>query len=174
MIECTNNARTKIWSLAENLWPEKYGEWPQIRIGTILGCGSIMTTPLNRSNNENQNQNEQHHLDQNQGANRLLRILISESSHLIWVLRCDRTINGTQHSEESITKCWYTTINKRLQLDRITAKKIKRTEKYKNIVTNTWSDIITTNTQYNKNWATALEVLVGIIPPRPSTTEVPR
>ncbi|KAG1732697.1 RnaseH-domain-containing protein [Suillus occidentalis] len=174
MLECTSNARTKIWTLAENIWPEKYGDWPQIRIGTILGCGSISTTPLNRSNNENQDQLEQHHLDHKQGEERLLRILISESSHLIWVLRCDRTINGTQHSEESITKCWYTTLNKRLQIDRITAKRIKRTEKFKNLVTKTWSNIITTNTPYNKNWAIALEVLVGIIPSRPSTNEAPR
>ncbi|KAG1807249.1 uncharacterized protein BJ212DRAFT_1536934 [Suillus subaureus] len=105
---------------------------------------------------------------------RLLRILISESAHLIWVLRCDRTINGVQHSEQSITKRWTTMINKRLQTDRITAKVIVRKENYKNLVTSTWSDVITTNTNHNKNWAIALEVLVGIIPPRPSTNEAPR
>ncbi|KAG0693370.1 RnaseH-domain-containing protein [Suillus ampliporus] len=145
MIECPNSARTTIWNLASNLWPAKYGEWPQITIGTVIGC--IM---------------------------RLLRILISESAHLIWVLRCDRTINGVQHSEQSITKRWMTILNKRLQTDRITAKTIIRKEKYRNLVTSTWSDVITTNTNHNKNWAIALEVLVGIIPPRPSTNEAPR
>ncbi|KAG1818842.1 hypothetical protein EV424DRAFT_1272943, partial [Suillus variegatus] len=69
-------------------------------------------------------------------------ILISESAHLIWVLRCDRTINRVQHSEQSITKRWSTIMNKRLQTDRITAKIIIRKDKYKNLVTSTWSDVI--------------------------------
>ncbi|KAG1807457.1 uncharacterized protein BJ212DRAFT_1386804 [Suillus subaureus] len=29
------------------------------------------------------------------GTSRLLRILVSESVHLIWAIRCDSTINGT-------------------------------------------------------------------------------
>ncbi|KAG0700961.1 RnaseH-domain-containing protein [Suillus ampliporus] len=171
MLECPNNVRTMIWNLASNLWPEKYSEWPQITIGTIMGCGNINKIPLNEQNEENPTEQQN---EKQKGTTRLLRILISESAHLIWALRCDRTINGVQHSEQSIIKRWMTTINKRLQTDRITAKTIIRKEKYRNLVTSTWSDVITTNTNHNKNWAIALEVLVGIIPPRPSTNEAPR
>ncbi|KAG1818841.1 ribonuclease H-like domain-containing protein, partial [Suillus variegatus] len=53
MIECPNNARTTIWNLTSNLWPAKYGEWPQITIGTIMGCGNINKIPLNGQNEEN-------------------------------------------------------------------------------------------------------------------------
>jgi hypothetical protein len=171
MTECPNETRTTIWNLAENLWPEKYGEWPQITIGTIMGCGNINALPNNRQENDPQEEQQE---KGKKGAMRLLRILISESAHLIWVLRCDRTINGTKHSEQSINKRWITTLNKRLQTDRITAKMIIRKDKYKKLVTSTWSDVITKDTNYNNNWATALEVLVGITLPRPSTNEAPR
>jgi hypothetical protein len=65
-------------------------------------------------------------------------------------------------------------MNKRLQTNRITVKVIICNEKYKNLVTSTWTDTITTNTNHNKNWTIALEVLVGIIPPRPSMNKAPR
>ncbi|KAG1744361.1 hypothetical protein EDB19DRAFT_1632724, partial [Suillus lakei] len=108
------------------------------------------------------------------GASRLLRILISESAHLIWAIRCDITINGTIHSAKTIRSRWTTTINKRLQNDRLTARKINRTKTFENLITATWSDTISANGLIPKNWATALEVLVGIIPPRPSTNEETR
>jgi hypothetical protein len=171
MTECPNIAHTTIWNLAKNLWPAKYGEWPQITMGTIMGCGNISTIPQNRQENNNQEEQKQ---NEKKGAMRLLRILISELAHLIWVLRCDRTINGAQHSKQSINKCWITTLNKRLQTDRITAKLIIRKDKYKKLVTDTWSDVISTDTNYNKNWAITLEVLVGISLPRTSTNEAPR
>jgi hypothetical protein len=59
-------------------------------------------------------------------------ILISESAYLIWVLRCNITINGTSHTMEAITKCWTATINKRLQINRITAKKSTAPQPLKN------------------------------------------
>lgn len=44
LLECSNNARTIIWPLAKETWPESFGAWPQINIGTILGCGNISTS----------------------------------------------------------------------------------------------------------------------------------
>ncbi|KAG1820142.1 uncharacterized protein BJ212DRAFT_1338228 [Suillus subaureus] len=84
------------------------------------------------------------------GTSWLLRILISESVHLIWVLRCEKTISGTE------------------------ARKINRTQTFQNLVTATWTDIITSTDPLPKNWAIALEVLVGIKQPRPSPNEAPR
>ncbi|KAG1876108.1 hypothetical protein C8R48DRAFT_811459 [Suillus tomentosus] len=65
---------------------------------------------------------------QEKGASRLLRILISESAHLIWVLRCDTTINGTNHTERAIKNRWMSKINQRLQLDRMIGRKLIRTK----------------------------------------------
>ncbi|KAG1840786.1 RnaseH-domain-containing protein [Suillus tomentosus] len=178
LLECPDNAQTIVWNLARKLWPSKHGQWPQLTLGIILGCGNI-NLPNNRNNNAHNPPNQQAHRDQqqinlNKGTSRLLRILISESAHLIWALRCDTTINGTRHTQQSIITRWTSTINKRLQCDRLTAKKIIRTKSFENIVYTTWSDTLKTNDPTPKNWVTALEVLVGITLPRPSTNEATR
>ncbi|KAG2743962.1 RnaseH-domain-containing protein, partial [Suillus brevipes Sb2] len=164
LTDCPQNANSLIWSLARSTWPTKHGAWPRITLGTILGCGNINLT-------QPQPDNEQLH---DKGASRLLRILISESAHLIWVLRCEKTIRGTECSPQTITKRWTSIINKRLQIDRLTARKINRTLTFQNLVTATWTDIITSTDPLPKNWAIALEVLVGIKQPRPSPNEAPR
>ncbi|KAG1753087.1 RnaseH-domain-containing protein [Suillus occidentalis] len=164
LLECPNIERTTIWNLAKHLWPAKHGEWPQITLGIIMGCGNINKIPQDQQNEENQTEQRR---ENKKGAMRLLRILISESAHLN--LGPEMRQNDKRHAT-------FRTINKqsRLQTDRMTAKKIIHKEKYTNLVTSTWSDIITTNTNHNKNWAIALEVLVGITLPRPSTNEAPR
>ncbi|KAG1798240.1 RnaseH-domain-containing protein [Suillus plorans] len=171
LLECNNNARTTIWSLAKEMWPESFGARPRIGIGTILGCGNISARPPTPNDNEQTNPESRPFT---KGASRLLRILISESAYLIWILRCDRTINGASPTVQAITKHWTTTINKRLQIDRITAKKIDRTPSFEKLVTATWKKVITSDKPIPKNWATALKVLVGIKPPRPSANEAPR
>jgi ribonuclease HI len=178
LLECPENAQSTIWNLAKKIWPEKYGQWPPLTLGIILGCGNI-TLPSNRDNDQ---PDPQQHLEQrnqqransSKGTARLLRILISESAHIIWALRCDTTINGTRHTKQSIITRWTSTINKRLQCDRITARKIIRTKSFENLISETWSDTITTNGPTPKKWVTALEVLVGITLPRPSTNEETR
>ncbi|KAH9008310.1 hypothetical protein EDB85DRAFT_1837444, partial [Lactarius pseudohatsudake] len=57
---------------------------------------------------------------------RLLQILLSESAHLIWVTRCERTIQLKEHSTEEIERRWLAQINRRLINDKIIATKIKR------------------------------------------------
>ncbi|KAG1726449.1 hypothetical protein EDD22DRAFT_764255, partial [Suillus occidentalis] len=107
------------------------------------------------------------------GASWLLRILISESAHLIWVLRCEQVIQDRTHTRQNITKRWIHSINHRLHLDRITASKIKRNKKTENLVDQTWKHCIHSNQSIPNNWATALEVLVGIKLPRTPQTEDP-
>ncbi|KAG1761438.1 hypothetical protein EDD22DRAFT_980194 [Suillus occidentalis] len=170
LIDCPSNASSTIWSLARRTWPLKYGAWPGISIGTILGCGSLSFRQINQNNEPDNNQNNK----PLKGASRLLRIIVSESAHLIWAIRCDSTINGTIFTKQTITKRWTTNINKRIQLDRLTARKINRTPAFEQLVTSTWTEIITSVDPLPKNWAIALEVLVGIKPPRPSTNEVTR
>ncbi|KAH7918118.1 hypothetical protein BV22DRAFT_1012614, partial [Leucogyrophana mollusca] len=99
---------------------------------------------------------------------RLLRILISESAHLIWALRCARVIGGNTHTENAIRSRWTNSINKRLQADRSTATTIRRNPKFTSKVRYTWSSIIETSPPSTVNWVTNPEVLVGIILPRPS------
>jgi hypothetical protein len=170
MIDCPNNANHTVWTLAKRTWPLKYGAWPRIGIGTILGCSNISVKKEDHNNEQENNQKNK----PMKGASRLMRIMVSESAHLIWAIRCDSTINGTVFTQETITKRWTTNLNKRLQLDRITARKINRTQTFLQLVTSTWKEIITSDDTLPKNWAIALEVLVGIKPPRPSTNEATR
>ncbi|KAG2147797.1 uncharacterized protein EDB93DRAFT_1085318 [Suillus bovinus] len=88
LINCPNNTSSLIWSLAKRTWPLKFGNWPRISIGTVLGCGNINLPPLTRQNNPPDNQPAN---NSQKGASRLLKILISESAYLIWTMRCDRT-----------------------------------------------------------------------------------
>jgi ribonuclease HI len=117
MVNCPNNVNPTIWSLAKRTWPQKYGAWPRIGIGTILGCGNLNIKRENQNNKQGNNQTNK----PLKGTSRLLRMLVSESAHLIWAIRRDSTINGTLFTKQTITKRWTTNINKRLQLDRLTA-----------------------------------------------------
>ncbi|KAG1847422.1 hypothetical protein F4604DRAFT_1591691, partial [Suillus subluteus] len=127
LLECNKNASSVIWKLAKNTWPTKYGPWPQITLGTILGCGNIKLSP--RRNNDQQQEKPE------KGPSRLMRIILTESAHLIWTLRCDATINGTEHTARGIKKRWTAKINKRLQLDRMIARKTDRTKPSKSLST---------------------------------------
>ena len=50
------------------------------------------------------------------GTDQLWRILISESAHLIWVLRCEHVINEALHSAEEIMSRWFKAIHLRLSV----------------------------------------------------------
>jgi len=71
------------------------------------------------------------------GNTRLLQILISESAHLIWVLRCER-IQGKTHSDDEIRTRWLRKINERLTCDWIAAMEIVRNKTYTKLIKNTW------------------------------------
>ncbi|KAJ6453427.1 hypothetical protein C8R47DRAFT_929604, partial [Mycena vitilis] len=67
-----------IWKAAKNLWQEKEAIWPEVSLGTILGCGLA------------EFRDEEGKVKR--GTQRLYRILMSESAYLIWKLRNDRVI----------------------------------------------------------------------------------
>ncbi|KAG2148793.1 hypothetical protein DEU56DRAFT_729869 [Suillus clintonianus] len=168
LTDCNSTARKLIWRLAEQTWPTNIIPWPDISIGTILGCG-VISIP-HEQNKEDPDDKKK--AESKRGATRLLRILISESAYLIWTIRCTKVIQGISLDELNITKRWTKAINDRLQIDRIIASKIKRNQKYSNLINATWSNIISPGKSLPHNWVTSLEVLVGITLPRPPQTEV--
>ncbi|KAI0005301.1 hypothetical protein BJV74DRAFT_761631, partial [Russula compacta] len=72
------------------------------------------------------------------GKSRLLQILISEASHLIWVLRCGRTINQEIHTTQQIEAWWWKVINNRLTMDKLIATTIKHNKKAIQLTKATW------------------------------------
>ncbi|KAJ7030493.1 hypothetical protein C8F04DRAFT_1211681 [Mycena alexandri] len=77
LIECNAPGQETLWNLAQRLWEMKGFQWPEMTHGRILACGLVDV------------QNSAGKSDK--GANRLFRILISETAHLIWKIRCTRT-----------------------------------------------------------------------------------
>jgi hypothetical protein len=83
-----------VHGLAKNQWPHKNIPWPNISLGTILGCGCLPAKEHNAQQPENAPK-------LNKGATKLLHILLSESAHLIWVLRCERVIRNKEREHRN-------------------------------------------------------------------------
>ena len=41
LLRCREGPNETIWRLARNLWLHDPSLWPQLNIGTLLGCGTI-------------------------------------------------------------------------------------------------------------------------------------
>ncbi len=159
LTQCDAPPRRIIWSLAENIWPHPNIRWPDIELGTILGCGCINIQP--KTNAENSGDNQDNRRITYRGESRLLQILLSESAYQIWVLRCERAIQGKRHEEEEIKRWWLRAINVRLTDDKITATRVKREEGFTNLVVNTWEQALNKERGLPINWIHDSEVLVG-------------
>ncbi|KAF8131682.1 ribonuclease H-like protein, partial [Boletus edulis] len=147
ILDCRSPERETIWNLMKQLWPTN--EQHPTTIGLILGSGSI--SPKLTENNPPS--------AEERGLARLKRILLSESTHLIWVIRCERVIRGTRHTKQTIKSRWMNKITNRLDIDRRTTKS-KRKTTLTNKVKNTWISIIQPTP--HQDWVTNQEVLVGI------------
>ena len=152
---CATPARRIIWNLAEEIWPQENPRWPEISIGIVLGCGGITSIKPQNPNNEERGRRT------NSGAVRLLQILLTESAHLIWVLRCERVIQQKDHSENEIRNRWLSNINRRLTEDKIIATKIKRSKNIMNKVKGTWEGVLSKTWTLPDEWLEHREFLVG-------------
>jgi hypothetical protein len=155
LINCEEIAVRTIWELAKNFWPYEDTPWPDISIGTILGCGSI------KAPRAIQDQDRDRTPHQGKGPTRLLQILISESGHLIWILRCERAIQGKNISETEAKARWHKAINRRLTEDKITATKIRPDKRTIRKVRFTWEAALRKSQVLPDRWLHNREVLVG-------------
>ena len=155
LIHCAAIPTRTIWNLARNTWPHDPDLWPDISIGTIMGCGSLAIPNANPLENAHPPRRIR------EGKKRLLQILVSESAHLIWVLKCERVIQEHIHTANETYHRWLRAINMRLTSDKITATKIKRDEKSKKKVKSTWEHVLRKQGDLPDDWITSREVLVG-------------
>jgi ribonuclease HI/exonuclease III len=156
LTQCNARATQKIWALARDIWPHDNIPWPEITIGTILGCGCINLQSEGGHQDAVQNRKITH-----RGPSRLMQIIISESAHLIWVLRCERLIQDKEHNENEITRRWHRVLNRRLTDDKLNATKIKRDNGFTTLVVNTWEQALNKEGGLPLNWLNRREVLVG-------------
>ncbi|KAI0262848.1 hypothetical protein BGY98DRAFT_928822 [Russula aff. rugulosa BPL654] len=164
LVHCRATPRRLIWSLAEDLWPHPQIPWPDINLGIVLGCGTI-TLPVEEPQEDRNREGNRAQRTTTQGATRLLQILLSEAAHLIWVMRCERTIPVTEtprvHTEREIKSRWLQVINTRLTADKITATKIKRDQRSMRRVKETWEPALKKSADIPNDWVYHREVLVG-------------
>ena len=152
-----------VWHLAQETWPHAPELWPNISLGLIL-AGGTLTTPEEMEPEQSKNDDSEARTQRRstkQGMDRLLQILVSESAHLIWVLRCDRVINERSHTPGEIQSRWLRAINSRLINDKIVATKIHHGKTSLKLVKSTWAKALQKECPIPQDWVHHREVLVG-------------
>jgi hypothetical protein len=109
LMSCIAEPVTIIWNLAQETWPHTPELWPNINLGMIL-ASRILSTPKEEEGEQSEQVDNDHEKAQKRmdkkGRDRLLQILILESTHLIWVLRCKKIINECLHTPGEISSRW--------------------------------------------------------------------
>lgn len=109
LTDCDAPGSKTLWKLANRLWEMRIGKTEITpTLGTILGCG--LSTLKNGS------------YKPDKGLNRLYRIIVSETAHLIWRVRCERRIGRSGnpekfHTKEELRNRWIYEMNQRLRID---------------------------------------------------------
>jgi hypothetical protein len=149
-LECQAPGQKEIWLLTEQLWRRKFGYWPRLKWGTILGANLIKT--------------------RNPAESRLFGKLIPLSMEVIWKNRVRRRIQNQDDpalwpTTTSIHNEWVTQINKILRRDciltnpnRFGPRALKRQD-----VLRTWSGLLADEDALPDDWINE-GVLVGIQP----------
>ena len=154
LLGCRAKPVKVIWGLVRALATKKGLNLPELCFGTVLAghvfsANHIMDTPP-------------------KGADRLMRIALTESAFLIWKMRCTRVIEWddavrTDHTEEEVLTAWHAVMVKRQLLDkRMTSATLGRKALDKNKVGLTWC---TTPRDKGVNVSVDTGVLVGRLVP---------
>ena len=153
LTECQGTGQLLIWSLARDLLSRKGYALPQPSLGLILGCGLNAASPGRPI----------------PGIGRLYTIVISESAHLIWKLRCRWRIQceGRPHdipSPQEVQNKWTATMQSRLKFDALLTDKMRYGQKAlsKRTVLLTWKNTLLGEDTLPADWTNLPGVLVGM------------
>ncbi|TFY61694.1 hypothetical protein EVJ58_g4350 [Rhodofomes roseus] len=156
LTKCKAPGQDAIWKMAGNLWKRKKLRWAKPSTEDILTAGT------------REWKHETGREKRRPRAERLWRILVTESAFLIWKLRCERVISHSDdenwhHTEPAIRTRWTRMVNERLHLDmamthrRFGRKALKRSE-----VLGTWQGTLRDELALPDDWTALNWVLVGI------------
>ncbi|KAI0632941.1 hypothetical protein C8Q77DRAFT_1218360 [Trametes polyzona] len=151
LFRCKCNERTVVTSLLEKLWSKTKTQWPGLLWGTTMGAPCVR---FETSDGERLLTKE-----------RLWTILATETSYLIWKLRCERVIQreGASLTATEIENRWYATIDRRLSIDRrATAPFLEKRALDPATVEATWYCVLENVDELPPNWVGDSGVLVGI------------
>ncbi|KAI0349351.1 RnaseH-domain-containing protein [Trametes cingulata] len=154
LLECRAPGQRLVWQLTKAVLRARKITIPDLTIGSLLAAPILSLQGLDNQKCP--------------AKDRLIRILLTESTHLIWKIRCERVIDidfnpATQHSRREITNRWSDMINKRLQLDQaLVSERLGRHKLTKQLVLNTWYGTIEDYQRLPDDWTRLTGVLVGI------------
>jgi ribonuclease HI/exonuclease III len=116
LIKCKSAHRRITWELCRKTWPEKNETWPAITMGTVLGCNSITLKPDVPTEQEPEPRDD----EKARGRSQLMRETIREAAHLVWGMRCERTVGKreAEHTAAEIERRWNDKIVDRFKSDR--------------------------------------------------------
>ena len=161
LTECKASGQKTIWGLASKVLKLKNINLSRPTFGAILGCGM----PAYKDNKGRMLK----------GKNRLYTIIMSESAHLIWKIRCEWRISREEnrdrlHTEAELEKKWVSAINTRLKLDVLATNKRKYGIKaiQPDLVKRTWTGVVKGETSTTEDWTNNPGVLVSIAETRPA------
>ncbi|KAJ7502314.1 hypothetical protein B0H11DRAFT_2155249 [Mycena galericulata] len=149
LLECACPGQSQIWVLAKEIWSKTGLDWPDLSLGGILGCGLVTFRDENNRCSP--------------ARARLYKIIVTESLHLIWKLRCEHVIGrGGEHaSEQEIHNRWLHVINERIEIDRYLTNKLKFGKQYflaPSLVLETWG-VLKDEKELPEDWLRGPEVL---------------
>ncbi|KAH9839737.1 uncharacterized protein C8Q71DRAFT_703235, partial [Rhodofomes roseus] len=157
LTRCRANGRKEVWALTRALWEKKGQSWRNLKIEDILSAGMGLYPCPNPTKRR-------------EPLARLWRTIVPEAAYLIWKLRCERTIghadeDGWRHTKREITRRWYASVNRRLQLDLLAMnRRFGHLAKNRQTVRATWTGIIGDELGWQDDWTRVPWVLVGIDP----------
>ncbi|KAJ7733235.1 hypothetical protein DFH07DRAFT_871011 [Mycena maculata] len=142
LVKCECPGQETIWKATKNLWLEKEAQWPEVNLGTILGCGlADFRDDKGRPK---------------RGTQRLYRILMSDYRVI--------SRGGALATKDEIINKWKFNINQRLQVDiGLENRPIKgrRPTLTSQLVLETWSGVLDDGHRLPANWLREPRVLVG-------------
>ncbi|KAL4080425.1 hypothetical protein J3A83DRAFT_4084907 [Scleroderma citrinum] len=161
LIDCEASIiQQTIWKLAGELWHKSEDTWPNISFRLILGVNLPNFTSTKNCRKK--------------GCNRLSTILMLESVHLIWTLRCSWIIRDEGNltklpTEDKIHNKWVKTINMRFKFNKLQTdtKRYSSQAIRSDLVLKTWSGVLLNGENLPDNWIWESGVLVGITPCQP-------
>ncbi|KAF8210871.1 hypothetical protein K438DRAFT_1569503, partial [Mycena galopus ATCC 62051] len=152
LLHCGSPGTEIIWNAAEKLWKEREPDWPEVSLGSILGCGLVDFKDKKGK--------------PKRGTCCLYKILISESTYTIWKIRNEWVISwfGDPLDEAAIINKWIFNPNQRLQQDVILANRSTKRSHPRlapSLVQETWFGILDDESGLPVNWLKESRVLVG-------------
>jgi hypothetical protein len=154
LAKCEVLGQAQIWGLAKQLWMMKgvEMEWIEPTFGNILASPSVVCRSQNADS-------------VGEGNTRLYWILMTESAHLIWKIRCERVIRNEEITPTEVHNKWINMMNQRHAMDcRMASKKYEKKAVPKKLLLGTWKGTLLGENRLPADWSGESGVLVGIRP----------